>query len=246
MSKFKVGDTVSYKHDDGKTYTGVVIEINSGLNRDRNLCKFEGFDGHTACISSKNGPYNTYDHYYVKDSELILIEAEKSQPIVIYRKGMEVIALDKNTGRKAVAKCNPEDAFDFNTGARLAFDRLMGIKNTSEPEKKSKAPHLELAGRGFLYGTLGTKTKYKDCNGRALCVGDQVKIFAKLSKTSFEVKSIVVECDGNLFLMGIESDCDEKTGKINDWKVTKTKDHAHLHIGDEIIIAPHIRFDVKA
>ena len=31
------------------------------------------------------------------------------------------------TGEKAVAKCHPDDEFDFNIGAKLAFERLMGV-----------------------------------------------------------------------------------------------------------------------
>lgn len=46
--------------------------------------------------------------------------------IVIYRKDNKVVALDKSTGEKAEAKCNPADEFDFRTGAKLAFNRLMG------------------------------------------------------------------------------------------------------------------------
>jgi hypothetical protein len=46
--------------------------------------------------------------------------------IVIYRNDNKVVALDKSTGEKAEAKCNPADEFDFRTGAKLAFDRLMG------------------------------------------------------------------------------------------------------------------------
>lgn len=49
---------------------------------------------------------------------------EPSQPIVLYHKGDKVIALDKNTGKKGVATCSPDDRFDFYTGAKLAFDRL--------------------------------------------------------------------------------------------------------------------------
>ena len=45
--------------------------------------------------------------------------------IVIYRKDNEVIALDKRTGNKGVARCNPADEFNFETGAKLAFERLM-------------------------------------------------------------------------------------------------------------------------
>lgn len=46
--------------------------------------------------------------------------------IVIYRKDNKVVALDKSTGEKTEAKCNPADEFDFRTGAKLAFNRLMG------------------------------------------------------------------------------------------------------------------------
>lgn len=46
--------------------------------------------------------------------------------IVIYRNDNKVIALDKSTGEKAESNCNPADEFDFRTGAKLAFNRLMG------------------------------------------------------------------------------------------------------------------------
>ena len=48
-----------------------------------------------------------------------------NETIVIYSKDREVIALDKITGEKAVARCNPADEYDFYIGAKLAFDRLM-------------------------------------------------------------------------------------------------------------------------
>lgn len=49
-----------------------------------------------------------------------------SETIVIYRNDNKVIALDKSTGEKAEANCNHADEFDFRTGAKLAFNRLMG------------------------------------------------------------------------------------------------------------------------
>lgn len=48
-----------------------------------------------------------------------------NETIVIYRKDREVIALDKTTGDKAIARCSPADEYDFHVGAKLAFDRLM-------------------------------------------------------------------------------------------------------------------------
>lgn len=54
------------------------------------------------------------------------LEKVGSETIVIYRNDNKVVALDKTTGKKAEAKCNPVDEFDFRTGAKLAFNRLMG------------------------------------------------------------------------------------------------------------------------
>lgn len=54
-----------------------------------------------------------------------LKEHTRKNCIVIYQKGSETIALNKATGEKAVAICSPDDTYNFETGARLAFDRLV-------------------------------------------------------------------------------------------------------------------------
>ena len=51
-----------------------------------------------------------------------------NKPIIIYKDGHNVVALDKNTGKRGIAKCHPDDEFDFYTGAKLAFSRLTGCK----------------------------------------------------------------------------------------------------------------------
>lgn len=56
-----------------------------------------------------------------------------NETIVIYRKDREVIAVDKVTGDKAIARCNPADEYDFHIGAKLAFDRLMSGNKESIP-----------------------------------------------------------------------------------------------------------------
>lgn len=58
-----------------------------------------------------------------------------NETIVIYRKDQEVIALDKTTGNKAIARCCPEDEFDFYYGAALALGRLIGEKKAEEKPK---------------------------------------------------------------------------------------------------------------
>lgn len=62
--------------------------------------------------------------YWCCDGMLELVRKKPNECIVIYRKDSEVIAMDKSTGEKAVAKCSPDDEFDFNIGAKLAFERL--------------------------------------------------------------------------------------------------------------------------
>ena len=61
--------------------------------------------------------------------------------IVVCRDGNRVTASWYEDGKKVaagVAKCSPEDTFDFATGARIAFDRLMCKNNSSSTADDSK------------------------------------------------------------------------------------------------------------
>lgn len=49
-----------------------------------------------------------------------------NEEITIKQYGNKVVA--KYGDKTAVAKCSPEDTFDFATGARLAFERLMSVE----------------------------------------------------------------------------------------------------------------------
>lgn len=62
---------------------------------------------------------------------------ECKQKIVITSDGVETLARlydGKRVVARGVAKCSPEDTFDFMTGAKLAMERLTEYK--PEPEKK--------------------------------------------------------------------------------------------------------------
>lgn len=74
------------------------------------------------------------DSYCVNAECIDLVRKAKQETIVIYRNGQKVIALDKSTGKKAEAKCNSDDEFDFHVGAKLAFQRLMDEKTATEGE----------------------------------------------------------------------------------------------------------------
>lgn len=121
--KLKIGDRVIVN---GK-YDG--LEINNrkgrGLCTDSDLRSLIEFDeSFSYALHGGAGKGKASRCWWIdpKD-ETVKIEIEK-ETIVIYHKGNDVIALDKTNNKKAVARCNPEDTFDFETGARLAFERL--------------------------------------------------------------------------------------------------------------------------
>lgn len=122
--KFKVGDRVKVKKN------AVILNIRTvgecgtikKLLTD-NYCSVE-FDkfvgGHDCDGFAKDG------HGWNCAEDALDLVKTQNETIVIYRKDNKVVALDKSTGEKAEAKCNPADEFDFRTGAKLAFNRLMG------------------------------------------------------------------------------------------------------------------------
>ena len=105
-----------------------------------------------------------------------------NETIVIYSKEREVIALDKATGDKAIARCNPADEYDFRIGAKLAFERLMNgnkenitvedmrkrlksyCSNRSCSDCKLKSPTCR-CGNGVHFMTKDRAGNYKMSNG---------------------------------------------------------------------------------
>lgn len=78
---------------------------------------------------------NNYENYeYITADDFI-----GNKPIVIYRVGRTVVALNQNTNETGVAKCHPTDDFDFSVGAKLAFERLLS-RNTEAGKEKPEEP----------------------------------------------------------------------------------------------------------
>lgn len=118
--KFKVGDRVVEKKVRKK---GIVVDFSKDY--ENVLVKFGGWnEGHDGRGHTESGKtYHGKHCWYFCEEQLEII---KDETIVIYRNDNKVVALDKSTGEKAEAKCNPADEFDFRTGAKLAFNRLIG------------------------------------------------------------------------------------------------------------------------
>ena len=144
MAKFKIGDKVRVRQwaDMEKEYGldpwGDIRVPHSFTIDMKKYC------GTVRTIKSVyTGICGTY--YRMKEDEYLLYWSEEmfesqsqNQSIVIYKKDNKVIAIDKGTGKTAEAICNPDDKFDFYTGADIAFERLRGRKEA--PKAKEEAP----------------------------------------------------------------------------------------------------------
>lgn len=127
--KFKVGDKVKVvrnyvnrnERDAIIGAVGVIKHIDTCFTK---LPYAVEFKEENTEYSSGFGHCRARRGYWCCDEMLELVEKKPNECIVIYRKDSDVIALDKRTGRKAVEKCSPDDEFDFNIGAKLAFERL--------------------------------------------------------------------------------------------------------------------------
>lgn len=119
--KFKTGDKVKVIELTGIDFRntnlkeGMTGKVTKGGN-DVVQVKFDE--------SFEHDYHNWHEDTESYDMFVYQLELLKEDCIVIYRKDKDVIALDKSTGKKAVAKCSSKDSFDFKTGAKLAFERL--------------------------------------------------------------------------------------------------------------------------
>lgn len=140
MSKFKIGDRViancNYEGYSTKNKKGKVIDIITHVY-DVAVEFDEAIENcHAAAGVGKDGHC-----LYMRDYCLELIPKNNNK-IVITTDGTETLArlYDGNKVIKsAVAKCSPDDTFDFGTGAIIAFDRLMEDKKAEEKKHKYKA-----------------------------------------------------------------------------------------------------------
>jgi hypothetical protein len=117
--KFHVGDLVkpNKKADENYTITTTSVVREAIVTELRD---------YTMDIKIIKGSCSVGEVFTVEEKYFDLVRKAKQETIVIYRNDNKVVALDKTTGEKAEAKCNPADEFDFRTGAKLAFNRLMG------------------------------------------------------------------------------------------------------------------------
>ena len=115
-----------------------------------------------------------------------------------------------------------DDEFDFNIGAKIAFERLNTMRN----------PHIMYG--SMDYGEIGKPTKIKDFKGRSLFVEDVVE---KLDDEyrSYGLGFVVYRPGDEDFVMGLWATSNTKRydGKIADgWTIVKRKSFKDVAIGE--------------
>ena len=197
--KFKVGDRVKCINDGGcgKNLSGKygTIKVKHddspyGVEFDKYIC------GHTCDGYAKNG------HGWNCEESMLELADEKTNSILIYRDGLKVIAEDDNTGKTGIAKCKPQDEFDFYTGAKLALERLMGeekkkVKFTDGMgiwcENKSQFDELMniLEANGYKWYSSTAPTKFTPpCinNGVTIYIVDEKYITYRNHRTVLQIR----------------------------------------------------------
>lgn len=128
--KFKVGDRVKPAKDNNYGITGQDMEL--GVVTYVGQCgQFDEGYVKVKILKHKDKSHEG-SAFLVKPR---LFEKIGTETIVIYSEENKVTALDKSTGKKATARCNSADKFNFHTGAKLAFSRLMGEPEENQQDK---------------------------------------------------------------------------------------------------------------
>ena len=218
--KFKVGDIVrgltdlEYGITNTNMTKGEVIAVGKFIHKHDIVIKV---------LEHKNSNHIGEVHS-VNSNFFELIEPQVLHKIVINTDGKTTLARmydGKKVMKSAEAKCSPQDKFDFDTGAKLAFERLM------EPAFE---PHLKNISTGTNWGKIGTPTKMKDILGRPLFVGDVIRLF-NADHDDLGTR-FVSDYGKHQFIMGIYPDCDQDGTISKNWIVIKEKDFHDLKNGE--------------
>lgn len=146
---FKYGDRVRVIEDTGTLEVGevgtIIAKDNDGTYLFESDTDSDGkHRGHEdGLVWGRGGKFGEHRCGWVFPYEVEKIveekQEEKKEEIHITRKGREVHAILKKDGKlvkRTVAKCHPDDEFDFEKGAKLAMNRLYGEEEHETLEEK--------------------------------------------------------------------------------------------------------------
>lgn len=191
----------------------------------------------------------SYDERYLAPANSVA--PTTSDRIVVYidkKDPSKVIAKDVSTGRTGVAKCSPEDTFNFYTGAKLAMDRLLGVEEMEQKIEIGDTVEFISDKVGVFfpeYGGKGVVQEIDDDNdlwvlweGKEMafcCHPERVRLVSKKSaktpdpkteapaqKSKFSVGQLVIGNEGaNRYTI---------TSEKTVWKVTAVRQNGYIEI----------------
>lgn len=132
-SKFKIGDKVKVRGNSGRANIGYLRDMERYSGDISEITSFRFYGNHSVCYRLKNIPY---------DWDESLLEAVKNEnKIVITTDGTTTRAALYDSHKlikEAKAICSKDDVFNFETGAKIAFERLTAKPAEPKPKKELK------------------------------------------------------------------------------------------------------------
>jgi hypothetical protein len=114
-------------------------------------------------------PDTLYPYLWVNATSAKRFLRRANTSIHIYQRGKTVIAHESETGREGIAKCSPDDKFDFSIGARIALLRLFGEEVPDSLTGKDKA-EFKVGDRVVIRDWDDMEKEFGlNCNGNIEC-----------------------------------------------------------------------------
>lgn len=193
--------------------------------------------GHDTCYDFNGGTYCDKTYFLTRDYYTILEFSDfkwdnkntKRKPVIIYRNGQDVIALDKETGEKAVAKCHPNDEFDFAIGAKIAFGRLYHSQDyISEGNEAKCKPKFQVGDR--------VRCIKEDCEIRSINIVNELGV---IREAETGASSVLVEFDNNIGGhsgggKGKDNHCWWVMNSSEYLELVDNKDAKEINVGDRV------------
>lgn len=200
------------------------------------MTNWDDYDPDT-CYDFNDGTYCVKRYFLTRNYYTILEFSDfewdnkntKRKPVIIYRNGQDVIALDKETGEKAVAKCHPNDEFDFAIGAKIAFGRLYHSQDyISEGNEAKCKPKFQVGDR--------VRCIKEDCEIRSINIVNELGV---IREAETGASSVLVEFDNNIGGhsgggKGKDNHCWWVMNSSEYLELVDNKDAKEINVGDRV------------
>lgn len=163
--KFKIGDNVKVLGNSGCANIGYIFDMKRYSGDISEITSFRFYGNHRVCYRLKNIPYDWDESLLeaVKNENKIVITTDGTTTHAALYDGHKII-------REAKAICSKDDTFNFETGAKIAFEKLTAKPTEPKPKKALKLLNTKIF---VLDGdeTLKSSHIYEIKNGKIMGIG---------------------------------------------------------------------------